>query len=432
MTEAEPAPSCAPTPAPGRSVEILWPDDRISQATTILCLALITLGVLWRLTGLDFPPDFSFDEHHFVRNARNYIAHVADWNDHPPMGKLVLVPAMLIFGDRGLGWRLASAVFGVVLIGLVGVVAGSLFRDRRAGLFAATFAAIDGIFVSYARTALVDTPLMMFMFGGLALMLRGRWLGWFALAAVSLGLAIATKWTAVCVFLLAPWLLRRYGRSAWHTLWMLALAALVYFAIFALGLAITRMPISLSGMLRTNLDLLKHHAGFTEWDNGAASKWYTWPFLIHPIILRYAEIRPDRLRVTTTLGNPLLWYTTTAVCFWMLFELGKAIVQARRAHARLPEEMRATGFVLGGMVALTLPFILTKRESYIWHYFGAYALALGLVAAVLARLERRRPMVGLVVCGVIALVSLYYSPVWTDGVIDRAGFLHRLPFPGWR
>jgi Dolichyl-phosphate-mannose-protein mannosyltransferase len=70
--------------------------DSVRFATTALCLGLLCLGVLWRLVELDYPRTFSFDEHHFVSNARNYIAHRADWNDHPPLGKLVLVP------ERGL------------------------------------------------------------------------------------------------------------------------------------------------------------------------------------------------------------------------------------------------------------------------------------------------------------------------------------------
>ncbi|MGH3263685.1 MAG: hypothetical protein ACRDNS_17025, partial [Trebonia sp.] len=113
------------------------------------------------------------------------------------------------------------------------------------------------------------------------------------------------------------------------------------------------------------------------------------------------------------------------VCLW-------ALVQLLRIRTRLSDEMAAAGFVLGGMLALTLPFIVTQRESYIWHYFGAYALALGLLAALLARLERRRPGLTLAFCALVAAVSFYYHPVWTNGLIDRAGFLHRLPFPGWR
>src|ERR1039457_852257 len=67
--------------------------DTIRFAITTLCVGLLCLGVIWRFVDLDYPRTFSFDEHHFVSNARNYIAHRADWNDHPPLGKLVLYQA---------------------------------------------------------------------------------------------------------------------------------------------------------------------------------------------------------------------------------------------------------------------------------------------------------------------------------------------------
>jgi dolichyl-phosphate-mannose--protein O-mannosyl transferase len=392
---------------------------------------LLLAGVLWRLIGLDYPASFSFDEHHFVENARNYIAHQPDWNDHPPLGKLVLVPAMLLLGDRGLGWRLSSALLGIVLFGLVGVVAARLFRSQRAGLMAAAFAAVDGFFLSYSRTALVDTPLTLFMFAALALMLEGPGLGWFVLAGVAAGLAVATKWTGCCVLLLAPWLLRRKGRSAWHALWVLWVAGAVYLGVFALGLALTRAPISLSGMLRVNWELLRHHAGFTNWDNSAASRWYTWPLLIHPIILHHEDLPGGDVRATSTIGNPVLWYATTAVCALAVVKVLRGLADVVRRRRPLGADEAAAGVVLAGMAAFILPFVASERESYIWHYLGAYGLGLGLLAAALVELEKRRPGLALAFVALVVAVSFYYQPVWTDGLLDRAGLLHRLPFRSW-
>jgi dolichyl-phosphate-mannose-protein mannosyltransferase len=408
------------------------PFDSVRFAITALCIGFICLGALWRLVDLDYPRTFSFDEHHFVRNARNYIIGQADWNDHPPLGKLVLVPAMKVFGDRGLGWRLSSACFGLAMVGLIGLIAGRIFRDRTVGLLAAAFVAVDGFFLSYARTALIDNPLTAFIYGALALMLWARSLTWFAGAAVCVGLAVSSKWTGVCVLLLAPILLRKKGHSIFHTAWMFAVAAAVYVVVGATALKLTHQPIAFAGMMRTNWDLLQHHAGFTVWDNAGSSKWYTWPLLTHPLVMHFERVGPNAVRATSTIGNLLLWFGTTASVVLALGGLLRALWRWARARAPIAPEHGREALVLAGMIALMLPFILTHRQSYIFHYLGAYGLGLGLLASRLARLEKRSSaaVLGFLVC--TAVVSFIYLPLWTGGLLTLHGFELRLPFPGWR
>jgi dolichyl-phosphate-mannose-protein mannosyltransferase len=407
---------------------------RFRYATAALAVGLLVLGAFWRLLDLGYPSSFAFDEHHFVRNARNYITHQADWNDHPPLGKLLLVPAMQLFGDNGVGWRLSSALFGLALIVLAGLIATKIFADRRVGLLTAAFVAIDGFYISYARVALLDTPMTVFIYAALALMLWGRSLLWFAAAAVCIGLAVATKWTGVCIILIAPWLLIRHRRAPWHVVWMFGLASSVYVAVVGLALRTTHQPISLAGFIGSNVSLLKHHAAFTTWDNAASSKWYSWPFLTHPIVMHYDAVDSTMVRATTSLGNVLLWFATTAVVVWTLSAAVGSLWRARRSRRALADIDIDRGglFVIATMVALMLPFMVTRRQSYIFHYFGSYGLGLGLLASWVVRLERRfaRSVLGFV--ALATAVSIFYAPVWTNALISRTGFLVRLPFPGWR
>jgi dolichyl-phosphate-mannose--protein O-mannosyl transferase len=406
--------------------------DWCGFAIGALCIGLVCLGIVWRLVDLDYPRTFSFDEHHFVSNARNYIAHRADWNDHPPLGKLVLVPAMLLFGDRGLGWRLSSALLGLAIVGLAGLDAAKLFGDRRVGMLTAAFVAIDGFFLSYARTALIDNPLTAFIYAALALMLWGRTLAWFAGAAICVGLAVSCKWTGVCIVLVAPLFLRRAGKAPWHTIWMFGIASLVYLAIATAALAISGQPISLASMLQANYGLLQHHAGFTVWDNAASSKWYTWPFLARPIVMHHEAVGLGFVRATSTVGNILLWFSTTGAIGVALVGLARAAWRRWKTRAPIPVQTKNQALVLTTMVALMLPFILTHRQSYIFHYLGAYGLGLGLLASLLARLEKRSPRAVLAFLACATCVSLIYLPLWTGAPISTQGFLWRLPFPAWR
>lgn len=419
------------TPAPPAPPKAR-PFDSLRFAITALCIGFICLGAFWRLVDLDYPRTFSFDEHHFVRNARNYIAGEADWNDHPPLGKLVLVPAMKVFGDRGLGWRLSSALLGLAMVGLVGLIAAKVFRDRTAGLLAAAFVAVDGFFLSYARTALIDNPLTASIYAALVLMLYARSLAWFAWAAVCVGLAVSSKWTGVCVLLLAPILLRKKGHSVFHVVWMFAVASAVYVAIGAFALKLTHQPIAMDGMMRNNWDLLKHHAGFTVWDNAGSSKWYTWPILAHPLVMHFERVGPNAVRATSTIGNLLLWFATTASILVAIVGLLRAAWRWIRTRTPIAAEHGREALVVAGMIALMLPFILTHRQSYIFHYLGAYGLGLCLLASLVARMEKRHAVVvlGFLLC--TAVVSFIYVPLWTGSVLTTHGFEARLPFPGWR
>ena len=427
-----PATTPSAPPAAPRTSLVARNAETIRYATSVLCLGLIFLGMVWRLVDLDYPRTFSFDEHHFVSNARNYISHRPDWNDHPPLGKLVLVPAMLLFGDRGFGWRFSSALLGLAIVALVGLSTAKLFNDRRAGLLAAAFVSIDGFFLSYARTALIDNPLTAFIYAALAFMLWARSLRWFAAAAVCIGLAVASKWTGVCILALAPILLRRAGKSILHTVWMFAIASMVYMAIGMFALHLTRQPISLRGMMGTNWALLQHHAGFTVWDNAASSKWYTWPFLTHPIVMHHENIGRGFVRATSTVGNILLWFATTGSIILAVAGLLRALIRRLARKIPIATVHRREGLLLAGMLALTLPFIATHRQSYIFHYLGAYGLGLGLLAGRVARIEKRSSLavLGFLLCA--ACVSMLYLPLWTGAAQTTHGFLLRLPFAAWR
>ncbi|HEY0711109.1 MAG TPA: phospholipid carrier-dependent glycosyltransferase [Polyangia bacterium] len=454
-----PSPPSRPMRAP---VRLLGWEIAPEALVTILASIAIAMGVLWRGADPGHPNSFTFDEYHFVENARNYLKGQADWNDHPPLGKLLMLPGIVLFGDNGWGWRFHAALLGCLHIALMGFVAAGLFCSRRAGWLTAAFVAIDGLFVSYSRTALLDIPMNTFMMASLALMLHARSLWWFAGAAVALGLGVAVKWIAVCLALVVPLLLRRKGRSIFHALWMGVIAVVIYGAVVAWALAMTRQPITLPGMVKTSLDLLAHHAGFTEWRNPADSRWYTWPFLWKPILLFRQALSGDRYAVTSTVGNPVLWYLTTAAFVATLVEVtrhwgarlagrgmaGSAAPAVPTADAAAPAASAVTGFAarwerlmpplsqralaLVTSIALLLQWILTKRESYIWHYMGTYGLGLALLAGMATRWSERESRTAGAIFLVLLAVSAFYAPVWMNVPLSATGLQLRLLFPLWR
>jgi dolichyl-phosphate-mannose--protein O-mannosyl transferase len=410
------------------------PSSRAEHLLVLTCLGMVLVGVGARFIDLGSPPGFTFDEHHFIPNARNYLAHQADWNDHPPLSKLLLIPGMLALGDQAWGWRLSSALLGTLLVLLVGVVAGRLFQSRLVGLLAAAFVALDGLFIAYARTVLPDTPLWTFVFGALAVLLGARRGRSVVAAGLLLGLAIATKWTGVCLLLATPWLLWRQGLSRWHLVTLGVSTVATYLGVWCFGLWQTGQSLAPASIWAAHKSLLAHHAGFTVWDNPANSRWYTWPALWHPLVMAFEKPSPGVVRCTSMVGNPWLWYAAGLGALLTVGFIARRVRQAvtLRTGSLLPPEVRAPLGALGLMLLFVAPFVFSNRQAYFFHAMGSAAVGYTLLAWGLERAlkHRRGWLLGFV--GVALLVGLFYLPVWTFRPEPTWLWELQLPVQRWR
>ncbi|MCW3477088.1 glycosyltransferase family 39 protein [Limobrevibacterium gyesilva] len=169
-------------------------------------------------------------------------ALAAGYLDHPPMVALWIRAGTWIAGDTALGVRLLgplSAALGSLLL----VRAGEdLLPGRRAGITAAALMNATLLFGVGAVTMTPDTPLLFFWTAALWALARlvatGRG-GWWLVAGVAAGLALASKYTAVLlvpavlVWLLAapamrPWLRRPHPWAAGVLVFLLFLPVLAW------------------------------------------------------------------------------------------------------------------------------------------------------------------------------------------------------------
>jgi dolichyl-phosphate-mannose--protein O-mannosyl transferase len=151
--------------------------------------------------------------------------------------------------------------------------------------------------------------------------------------------------------------------------------------------------------------------------------------------MRYDLVGPRTVRALTTLGNPLLWWSCTVALVVGLLASVTAAVRAVRAGSmgiRLGRGLRATFVLLAFALSMLLPWIIGKRDSYIYHYLPTYGCLLVLVAGVVTAAYRQRRVVALGYTAVVFLVTVFYAPVWGQLPLDRAGFEARLFIPRWR
>lgn len=412
-----------------------WSDD---APFLVACGLVLLFGLVLRAQSLGFPGAFSFDEHHFVENARNYLAGKPDWNDHPPLGKLFIAAGIELLGDKGVGWRAAALAFGVGNVLLGGLLARRLCRDERAFWLGAALFAGDGFLLAYSRTALLDGTLTFFCLATLAcLTAPPRW-SWLTLASVCVGLAASVKSSGggLALLVVAAWLTQREV-PRWGVV-TVALAPLLYLSSFSLGLKLTGQPWGLASAYAASQKLLVHHLGLTEMKHWATSYWYTWFVPVKPLLLRRDPVDDGMLRVMTTLGNPLLWWAVT----WVT--LARAVGALRQAYGAVRLERwtawrrivtwrpSASQYVFASYLLMLLPWVVTARDSYIYHYLPSYAAGLVLVAMLLWELYRRRRRLGLLALLAVGSVSAFYAPVWAQLPVSPAAMRARLFIRSWR
>jgi dolichyl-phosphate-mannose--protein O-mannosyl transferase len=379
-------------------------------------LSLIVAGIAIRAYDLGYPETLVFDEHHFVKNARNYMAARSDWNDHPPLGKLLIALGMRVEGDDPFGWRLAALVFGIALILLAYLLGAAAQRTREAGLYAAAFVAASGFAVVYSRTAHLDGMLTTLMAAAALVAWRSRTRLGMSSAACLIGLAASMKFSGAVLAI--PWVIvsiRRFGLEK-RTLTLLAggvaLMAGTYVALFAFGLQMAGDGYGVADVGHKSLELLRHHLVLDDWKHPATSRWYTWFVPLSRIGMHYVR-DGDTVRALTTADNPALWWGVNAAVAWSAF-------LALRRRMALPGQ----GYLLLLWLMPLLPWIFNNRDSYIYHYLPSYTFGLVLLGVVVASVEK--PVVRFTFVAVVAAVFAFCAPVWSTIPFAADSWLHAI------
>ena len=107
-------------------------------------------------------------------------------------------------GSNAFAWRISGVAFGSVLVGLIYLLAATMFSRRRIAVLAATFVAVDGMSYVMSRISMNDIFVATFIVAAYLVFWQvwsGRWArsAWWAipLVGVLIGLAAASKWVGI-------------------------------------------------------------------------------------------------------------------------------------------------------------------------------------------------------------------------------------------
>jgi predicted membrane-bound dolichyl-phosphate-mannose-protein mannosyltransferase len=134
-------------------------------------------------------------------------------------------------GSTQFAWRIAGVAFGSALVGLIYLLAATMFSRRRIAILAAAFVAVDGMSYVMSRISMNDIFVTVFIVAAYLVFWQvwsGRWArsAWWALplTGVLIGLAAAAKW--VGFYALAGLLILVLARSHLGRLALVGLVAI--------------------------------------------------------------------------------------------------------------------------------------------------------------------------------------------------------------
>ena len=366
----------------------------------------IGLGVIVRLLNLQWPAKEVFDEVYFPVFAWKYLHRMDVFDVHPPLGKFLLIAGELVFGNTPLGWRIIPALFGIANIWLFWQLGKKWGKDNVAALILAALVALDCSLIVYSRTGLLDGIQFFFIFATFAFALSiktERQIFWLA---TLLGLAVSIKWLAIAVIVPVAYILWRkkmlpvFILSLMWTFWL-------YIIIVYIGQVLIKVPNPWQGVEVWHQQAFNYHVNLKA-THPWSSSWWSWPLMLRPVMFWYEGTAATGIRVITSIGNPLLWWSSTVAMLYALFRLGKEFWQSKKRSELLDHPLIP---LLLGYLAFFLPWIPVNRVLFMYHYLPAYGFALPILGYFLVEEWQTRARGVLLFLFLALLVTLFFLPL---------------------
>jgi dolichyl-phosphate-mannose--protein O-mannosyl transferase len=396
---------------------------------------ILLLAALIRFWNLGTPDKLVFDEVYYVDGAKDYLTNVvettkgaAEFVVHPPVGKWLIALGIQILGDSPAGWRLSAAIFGTFSILLIYFVALILFNSQFLALVSAGLMSIDGLHLVMSRTALLDIFLMFFLLAAFLALLHERHI----FAALLLGLALGTKWSAI--YFIAAILIYLLFINRKRVLLYLPIIPITYLFTWS-GWLISDKGWSkdyssnpLISLFHYHQEILNFHTGLTTEHSYEASPW-NWLVLGRPTSFFYESPKSCGAESCSqeilAMGTPIIWWFGLIALF---ITIGYFISR----------KDRGAGLILLALLSNYLPWLLFPERTTFYFYAIAFLpyLILAITYSIKLYLEDetkqpKRIQNVYASLGLTALIFAYFAPVYLGIVLTYDDWYSRMWLPSW-
>ena len=346
-----------------------------------------------------------FDEIYHARTGYEFAHNMNPYETtHPPLGKVLIMLGIKIFGMTPFGWRFMGALFGVLMLPLMYLMVKQLFKRTEYATLGMLLLALDAMHFTQTRIATIDTYGVFFILLMYLFMFRYCQMNFYTdglkktlaplgLCGVAMGLGVASKW--ICIYaaiglavLFFYTMLRRYLehrralkgnggpaelRAARSLFWrnflitgafcvimFVVVPALIYYFSYYWymkpggGLSVKRV-------WNSQFFMFNYHKGLTTDTHFFKSPWYEWPLIVKPMwyYSGTAYMPEGYISSISCMGNPAVWWTGLAALMFVRFRWWNG----------------GTGrngfYVVLGFMAQFLPWVLVPRSTFIYHYFAS-------------------------------------------------------------
>lgn len=416
-----------------------------------ILIAIASLAL--RLINLSTPKGLVFDEVYYVDGARDFLKYGVEISGdkpefivHPPIGKWLIASGMKLFGDNEFGWRFATAIVGTLLILLFARFVHTLFFSPILTAMAAALMAMDGLALVHSRTALLDLFLTLFVL--LAVYLWHRQRHWYA--AIALGLAMGTKWSAIYFLIVIALvsLYRTFTSYSGRALSKPVLIKSLQFGIVPIAVYISTWtgwflssrgwdrhwsPNTFASWWHYHAEMLGFHTGLTEKHSYQANPW-SWLVMGRPTSFFYESPQgcssKNCAQEVLAIGTPILWWLGT-LAIAIVFGFWLRSIAVKRFDSVL-------NLVVLGVSAGYLPWFFIQQRTVFTFYaivFEPFMLLAIVYCAKLLLDSSLTPAISisivtaLMVC--IFLNFIYFIPLFTGEIINYNDWFARMWLESW-
>ncbi len=404
-----------------------------------------------------------FDEIYHARTAfeNKEGLHTYEYT-HPPLGKVLIMVGIDLFGMTPFGWRFMGALFGILMIPAMYLLAKQLLRRSSPAFLAAFLMAVDCMHFTQSRIATIDVFAVFFIIVMYLFMLRYVMMSFnhtrlwrtivpLGFSGLFMGFAIASKWIGIYaaaglafLFFYSVYLRAREYHFAkaslkqlegeqkriaqravakfWRNLWVTILWCVVFFIVIPLLIYYFSYFWQLTpdgtftpnGVWEMQKSMYSYHSGLTDDTHFFRSPFYEWPLIIKPMwYYSGKDFMPDGwVSSIYAMGNPLVWWGGFLALIFVTVRLFSKSFGDRRYL-----------FVVVGFLSQYLPWTLVHRSTFIYHYFASVPFIILATAIFFEWLRRIRH-------------EVYIRAVWIYGIVALLLFgmfyplMSGTPFPG--
>lgn len=377
---------------------------KIKHTHKILFLILL-FSLITRIINLQNPKEFYFDEVYHVFTAQEIVrgnssaweywstppkGFAYEWT-HPPLAKLFMAASMKVFGLNSFAWRLPGVFLGVACVYLVFLLTKTLFKSELTSLFASFLFTLDGLPFTLSRIGMNDIYFLFFLLGTILFLLKDK-LFW---SSLFLGAALATKWTSFFIIpiLFVVWVLYKRNFKLPY-FYFLFIPIVVYF--------LSYVPFFTSGhnfqeWWNTQQQMWWYHTQLKA-THPYSSPWWSWPILLKPLWAYTGNNNNSNIYFS---GNQLIFYAGLISVFSSIFFFVK-------------EKRKELYLVIFCYLALFLPWSLSPRIMFLYHYLPVIPFMVILLSFILTKLiEAKYQLVVVIFLLLTGLIFLLNYPSWS-------------------